>query len=371
MVSLLEEIVPDYIHKLKPYQPGKPVEEVERELGISGAIKIASNENPMGPSPRAVEAARKALSDTHFYPDGGCFRLRQLLSERLKVSPDSLVFGAGCNEIIHMVILTFCRPGIDEVLTHKYAFISYRLAAVAYGAPFVESDVTAELKCDVDSLIGAITPNTRVIFLANPNNPTGAYLNRAEFERVLEAVPPKTILVVDEAYHEYATVMADDYPRSQDYHSKDRPLLITLRTFSKVYGLAGLRVGYSICDPEVANYLNRIRRPFNVTSIAQEAALAALEDQEHVNKSTDAARSGIRELTDAVEKIGLTAYPSLGNFVLVDVKTDPGPVHEKLQARGVIVRPMSAWGLTRHLRVSVGTPEQTRRVVEALAAVLS
>lgn len=370
MSDLFEEIVPEYIRKLRPYQPGKPIEELERVLGISGAIKIASNENPMGPSPLAVEAATRALAEAHFYPDGGCYKLRHVLAERIQVPPECLVFGAGCNEIIHMLILAFCKPGVDEVLTHKYAFISYRLAALAYHAPFVETEVTEDLKCDVDALIAAINPNTRVIFLANPNNPTGAHLTRPEFERVLEAVPEKTILVMDEAYHEYATVLADDYPRSQDYRSSGRPLLVTLRTFSKIYGLAGMRVGYGICDPRVADIVNRIRRPFNVTSIAQAAAIAALDDQEHVQRSRDAARSGIKELRAALEKMGLTAYPSVGNFVLADIQRGPGPVHQQLQAKGVIVRPMTAWGLGRHLRISVGTPEQTARVAKALKEVL-
>ena len=369
MSDVFEGLVPPNIEQLRPYQPGKPVEELERELGITGAIKIASNENPLGPSPAAVVAARAAVEQSHCYPDGGCYKLRRALAGKLGINDDELVFGAGSNEIIGMLVRTFCRPGIDEVLTHKYAFLSYRLFSLMHGVGFTEAEVTSELGCDADALIAGINDNTRVIFLANPNNPTGAYVRRADFEKILAAVPERTVLVVDEAYHEYAVGMAEDYPRSQDYRDK-HPLMITLRTFSKIHGLAGMRIGYGICHPRTANYIDRVRRPFNASNVAQAAALGALSDDAHVERSRTHNASALAELRAAVEGIGVKAFPSLGNFVLVDVGRDAVEVYGELLGRGVIVRPMSAWGLAQHLRISVATGDETSRVIDALKQVL-
>lgn len=369
MSDVFDGLVPPNIEKLRAYQPGKPVEQLERELGITGAIKIASNENPLGPSPRAIEAAKAAVEESHLYPDGGCFELRSALADKLGINEDELVFGSGSNEIIGMIVRTFCRPGIDEVLTHKYAFLSYRLFSLMHGVGFTETDVTSELGCDVDALIAGINDNTRVIFLANPNNPTGAYLRRAELEKILAAVPERTLLVVDEAYHEYAVAMAEDYPASHDYRDR-HPLLITLRTFSKIHGLAGMRIGYGICHPRTADYLNRVRRPFNVPNVAQAAAVGALADDAHVDRSRAHNTKALQELRAAAESIGVVAFPSLGNFVLVDVGRDAGEVYGELLRRGVIVRPMSGWGLGQHLRISVATSDETARVVDALKEVL-
>ncbi len=369
--DLFNEIVPGNIQTLRPYQPGKPLEELERELGISGAIKLASNENPLGPSPKAKEAAIRAMAEANLYPDGGAYQLRRAVAEHNSVDPSELVFGSGCNEIIHMLVQAYCRPGIDEVLTHKYAFISYRLAALAHNAPFVEAGVTDKLGCDVDALIAAMSDKTRLIFLANPNNPTGAHVTTAQLERVMEAVPRGAILVVDEAYHEYAVSSEEPYPRSQSYRKSGGPMLVTLRTFSKIYGLAGLRVGYGIGDARIIDYVNRVRRPFNVTSVGQAAAAAALDDTDHVRHSASAARSGIAMLSKAAAGLGLTAYSSLGNFVLVDVGRDAATVYDALLRLGVIVRPMGPWGLPQCVRISVGTSEQTSRVAGALETVLS
>lgn len=369
MSIIFDELAASHIARLKAYQPGKPLSELERELGITNAIKIASNENPMGPSPLAVEAATRALSSAHIYPDGGCFELRKALCARLGVAPDELVFGAGSNEIIYLIVHAFCRPG-DQILTHKYAFISYRLSAMAYDIEFVDADVTPQLACDVDALIDAVTPKTRVLFLANPNNPTGSHVVKADFERLLDALPERVIVVVDEAYHEYATASGADYPSSATYRSEARPGVITLRTFSKIYGLSGMRVGYGIGDPRLLGYLERVRRPFNVNSIAQAAATAAVDDDAHVAASCEAARSGIEQISKEAERLGCTAYPSLGNFVLIGVGRDAAGVYDQLLRKGVIVRPMGAWGLGEHLRISVGTAEETQRVVAALSDVL-
>ncbi len=366
----LQELIPPHIRELRPYLPGKPVEELERELGITGAIKIASNENPLGPSPAGVAAGRAALAEAHLYPDDDCHKLRRALAAAHGIDPAELVFGAGSNDIIYMMVHAFTRPG-DEVLTHKYAFISYRLAARGLDCTFVEAPVKGDLTCDVDALLAAITSRTRVIFLGNPNNPTGAWLPRADFERLLAGVPRDVFLVVDEAYHEYATALTSDYPKAQTYRSADRPLLVVLRTFSKIYGLAGLRIGYGIVDRGVADYLGRVRRPFCAGSVAQAAALAAMGDDEHVRRSQAAAAAGIPALTEAVRALGLRAYPSATNFMLVDVGREAAPVYDALLRRGVIVRPLAAWGLPGHLRISIGTAAQTGRVIEALGAVLA
>ena len=369
LTASFEAIVPPHVLALKPYEPGKPVAELERELGIRDAVKVASNENPLGPSPRALSALAEAVDKIHFYPDGGCHSLRLALASHLHVDPNSVIIGAGCDELIHLVVRAFCRPGIDEVLTHRYAFISYKLAAAAHNVPCVETGVSPTLRCDVDQLIAGMSEKTRVVFVANPNNPTGAHLSASELARVIEATPPTAIAVVDEAYHEYATAADPEYPSSQVLH-QGRPLLLTLRTFSKLYGLAALRVGYAVGDERVVGILNRIRGPFNVGTLAQVAAIAALQDVDHVRKSLDLANHSISSLRSAAHALGLTAYPSLGNFVLIDTRRDATAVYQALLRRGIIVRPMAAWGLPQHLRVSIGTTAQTSRVIEALGHVL-
>ncbi|MCP4449576.1 MAG: histidinol-phosphate transaminase [Myxococcales bacterium] len=364
-----KDLVRENIRNLRPYQPGKPIEEVEREIGITGAIKLASNENPLGPSPLALEAAAKMVAQSHLYPDGAAYYLRRDLAELHGIAPEQLVFGSGCNEVIQMLIGAFCVPGKHEVLSHKYAFISYRLQTLAHGCKFVEAEVTKELGCDVDALLAKVTENTRLIFVANPNNPTGAHLDKSQLEKLLAGVPPHAIVVIDEAYHEYARVADADYPKSHDYAS-DRPLLVTLRTFSKIYGLAGMRVGYGICSIEVADFLNRLRRPFNVNLTGQEAARASIRDVTHVQRSAELARDGIAKYRDAAAELGIVAYPSLGNFLLIDVKRPADEVYEALLRMGVIVRPMAVWGLTTHLRISIGTDEQNERCLNALRTVL-
>jgi histidinol-phosphate aminotransferase len=372
MSSFFDTLAPAHIRDLPTYQPGKPVEELERELGIRGAIKMASNENPMGPSPLAVEAASRALSKAHLYPVDDAFYLRRAMAERLGVAPASLIFGAGSNEIIFMILHALCRPGQDEVLTHRYAFISYRLAAMAHDLPFVEAPVTADLACDVDALISAMGPRTKVVLLANPNNPTGAHVRTRDLERILAALPPQAVLVVDEAYHEYAVCAGpeSEYPSSQAYQSEREPRVVTLRTFSKIYGLAALRVGYGIGHPRVIGYIERVRRAFNVGSVAQAAALAALDDHAHVARSQETARAGIARLIEGTARLGLRPYPSLANFMLVGVGCDAEPVYQALLQQGVIVRPMRGWGLPEHLRISVGTPAETERALAVLAQVV-
>ena len=362
--------VPPHVAALEPYQPGKPIEELERELGITGIVKLASNENPLGPSPRALEAARAALAAAHLYPDGSGFALRRALVERLAVEAGEVALGAGSNEIIHLLVRTFCRPGEDQVVTHRHAFISYVIAARTHGVEVIETAVRpGDLGCDVDALCAAFGPRTRIVFLANPNNPTGAHLTPAELERILAAAPPRALVVIDEAYHEYAAPLGDDYPSSQDYR-RERPWIVTLRTFSKIYGLAGLRVGYAVADRRVVAELDRVRRPFNVSSVAQAAALAALDDADHVAASVEAARRGLPALAAGLGALGLRVLPTLGNFLLCDLGRPAAPVYQALLARGVIARPRGAWGLPDHLRISLGSPPEIERALSAVRAVL-
>jgi histidinol-phosphate aminotransferase len=368
----LQTLVPPYIESLSPYVPGKPVEELERELGITGALKVASNENPLGPSPLAAEAARAAIADVNQYPDGGGFTLRQLLAARHGVGLDEIVLGAGSNEIIDMLVRTFCRAGIDEVVTHRYAFFMYKVSCASAGVTMHEADATAELGCDVDALLAKVkaTPATKLVFLHNPNNPTGSYIPRADFERLLAGMPAGVILCVDEAYFEYAEKLAD-YPTAEPYRKTAKPMIIWLRTFSKAYGLAGLRVGYGVADTKIVGYLNRVRMPFNVPSPAQAAAIAALNDVAHVDRSRALNTAGVKQLIEGAQKLGVKPYPSAGNFVLIDVGRPAGPVYQAMLQKGVIVRPLAPAGLLNHVRISVAGEADNARSLAALAAALA
>lgn len=370
-MTILQDLIPDNIRTLAPYQPGKPVSEVERELGITGAVKLASNENPLGASPKAIAAAREALASAGDYPDAGTFSLRRAIARRLEIEPDELCVGAGSNELISIIVAAFCRPQKDEVLTHKYAFLSYRLASRAHDVGFVEADVTEHLGCDADALIAKMTPRTKVVFVANPNNPTGAYLDRDGLERIIDAMPAHALLVVDEAYHEYAAASGVDYPSSASYRSASRPLIFTMRTFSKAHGLAGLRVGYGIGDKAVVETLNRVRRPFNVSSIAQAAAEAALDDSDHLARSIASANEVLAKLTDIATTLGLKPYPTLTNFVCIDIGRPAAEVYEPLLREGVIVRPLAGWGLPTCIRISACKPEHVAKVEAALRKVFS
>ncbi len=361
--------VPPYIEALSPYQPGKPIEELERELGITGAIKVASNENPLGPSPLGLAAAARALADCNRYPDGAGHRLRLALAARAGVTPEEVGLGGGSNELIDLIVRTFCRPGIDEVVTHQYAFFMYRVSCGAHGVKLIESSVGDDLACDVDTLAAAVSERTKVVLLPNPNNPTGSYVPRAAFERLLGKLPAHVLLVVDEAYFEYAETLAD-YPVAEKYRGKTVPRMVTLRTFSKAYGLAGLRVGYAIADQDIIGYLNRVRMPFNVSTPAQEAALAALDDRAHVERSRQVNADGLVQLTNGLARLDVRAFPSAGNFVLVDLRREAGPIYQALLRKGVIVRPLAPSGLLRHVRISVSTSEENARTLAALAEVL-
>jgi len=358
-------LLPPWIRELAPYPPGKPIEELEREYGITGSIKLASNENPLGASPKAVEAVRAALETIHRYPDGGAFHLTRRLAEKLGMRPEEFVVGNGSNEIIELIIRAFVRPG-DEVVVADQAFVIYRMVVqAAAGTPRVVP--LRNFTHDLQAMAAAITPRTRAVFLANPNNPTGTIYRKPEWEAFLEAVPAGVLVVADDAYAEFVDDAA--YPDSLAYHGKDR-LLVTLRTLSKIYGLAGLRVGYGVARPDIIDALQRIRQPFNVNALAQAAAAAALGDAAHVERTRAVNRAGMAFLQDGCRRMGLEFVPSWANFLLIDVG-DGAAVYEALLRLGVIVRPMGFYRFPRHIRVTVGTPEECRRFVVALERVLA
>lgn len=356
--------VPDWIRTLTPYPPGKPIEEVEREYGISDSIKIASNENPLGPSPRAIAAARDALTCLHRYPEGNCYYLRQAVAERLAVPAESLIFGNGSNEIIELVIRTFLRPGEDAVMSDQ-AFVVYRLIVQAAGGRSHAVPLRTYTH-DVEAIADAVTPQTRIVFLANPNNPTGTIFFQRDWKRFLSLVRPDVVVVMDEAYAEY--VEDAGYPDSLAAVKEGRNVIV-LRTFSKIYGLAGLRVGYGIAPPAMIELMDRVRQPFNVNSLAQVGALAALGDHEHVERSRACNRDGMAYLRRECTRLGLEVVPSWANFLLIRVG-EGARVYEQLLRRGVIVRPMAVYGFAQHLRVTVGTQAENERFVAALEKIL-
>ena len=360
----VRHLVPPWLASLVPYQPGKPIEEVEREYGIRDSIKLASNENPLGPSPRAVAAIQAALHDIHRYPDGGGFYLKRALAAKLGVGTDEIALGNGSNEILELVARTFLRPGDDAVMSEQ-AFVVY--ASVVQAAAGIPRAVPlCDFTHDLDAIAVAVRRSTRLVFLGNPNNPTGTIYRRALFEKFLARMPRDVVIVADDAYAEY--VVDPDYPRTLDYRAPDR-LLLTLRTFSKIYGLAGLRIGYGIGPAELIAAVDRIRQPFNVNSLAQIGALAALDDDEHVEKSRRTNRDGMESLEHAFTRLGLAFVPSQANFVLVRVGDGAG-VYERLLRQGVIVRPMGGYGFSQHVRVTVGTGEENARFVAALERAL-
>jgi histidinol-phosphate aminotransferase len=350
------------INKLVPYPPGKPIEELEREYGITGSIKMASNENAWGPSPKAIAAIQEAMQNLHRYPDGSCYYLAQSLAEKLGVSPDELVFGNGSNEIIGLLIAAFLEPG-EEVITSQPTFLMYQKLVQVQGGVNKVVQLTEDMHHDLGGILGAVTPGTRMIFLDNPNNPTGTIINRDAFASFMEQLPDDIVVVLDEAYVDFV----DQELRIDvlGYIKEGKPVA-ALRTFSKAYGLSGLRLGYGIMNAEMSGYLNRVRQPFNVNSLAQAGGIAALSDDEHYQMTLDKSREGIAWLSKEVEKLGCRPMETHTNFFLIDVKGDGKALYEKMLHQGVIVRPMQAYGYPNYIRITVGRDEENKRFVNAL-----
>lgn len=353
------------VRGLHPYQPGKPVEVLERELGIKGAVKLASNENPLGPSPAAVEAITSGIQtaaiDLSRYPDGNVFDLKSALSDHTDLPLDQITLGNGSNDLLELVARVFTAPG-EEIIYSQYAFIVYALTTRAIGATPVEIPAL-DWGHDLDKMAAAVTSKTKVIFIANPNNPTGSVVGHDAVHQFLSQLPERVIVVLDEAYCEYiddpaypdALALLDQFPN-----------LVVARTFSKIYGLAGLRVGYTLSHPEIADLMNRVRQPFNVNSLALIGATAALADSEFVTKSRILNHEEREKICEVLSDHGLSTIPSSGNFITIDVGKPAMPVYESMLRSGVIVRPIGGYGMPNHLRSTIGLPDENEKMVAAL-----
>jgi histidinol-phosphate aminotransferase len=359
----VEKLVNPHIRELAPYQPGKPMEELERELGIESSIKLASNENPIGPSPKALAALREGIDGVNRYPDGACFALRTRLAEKLGVEEDQLIFGCGGDEILELVCKTFVALG-DEVVMPWPSFAMYPIVVQGMGGKVVQVPLRDDFSHDLDAMASAITDRTKMVFVCNPNNPTGTSIGAEEFYEFVDNLPDSVVLTVDEAYYEFAR--RADFPRSIELFDR-RPETLLLRTFSKIYGLAGVRIGYGIGHRDLVGYLERARHPFNVNRLAEAAALAALDDDEHVRKTLEVNSNGIEYLTRELEALGLDVAPTDTNFILVRIGAG---VYDGLLKAGVIVRPMAGFGLPDHVRISIGLAQENERLVKTLRSLL-
>ena len=357
---------------LTPYQPGKPVEALERELGLDNIVKLASNENPLGPSPLAVEAAGKVIAGINIYPDDIGFRLRHRLAEKYQVATDCITLGSGSSDVIDMVVRSFLGPGRNAVFS-EHSFAMYPIYTQASGA---QGKVAAAFPADhpempyghdLDAMLALVDENTRVVFIANPNNPTGTWLTSDSLRTFIEKVPGDVVIVLDEAYTEYVT--EPEYPDGIQWLA-DFPNLIVTRTFSKIYGLAGLRVGYGVCSTELASVINRVRHPFNVNSAGLAAAEAALDDQDFLKASVANNQAGLKQLMGASTEMGLSFIPSVGNFLCINMGQSGAELFDALLRQGVIVRPVGNYQLPDYLRVTVGTAAENQSFIVALKKVL-
>jgi histidinol-phosphate aminotransferase len=358
------ELANSSVRNLTPYQPGKPIEELERELGITSAIKLASNENALGPSQKVLEAAQLALLNAHIYPDGGCYDLKQALANYLQVKAEQITVGNGSENILEIIAKAYLHKG-DSAVVSEYAFLTIPLILQSEGIT-IKTAPAVNWGHDIRNMIDAIDDQTRVLFIVNPNNPTGTYTNKDDFIALMNSVPTNVLVVVDEAYSEY--IDHADYPDTLA-SLEQYPNLVITRTFSKVYGLAALRLGYSISSTPIADMLNRARLPFNVNAIAASAACAALSDQEYVNQSVTLNKKVLSQLIAGLRELQLEYIPSIANFVTVDVG-DGVDVYQKLLLKGVIVRPLQAYNMPKHIRVTVGTEEQNQRFLSALRSIM-
>jgi histidinol-phosphate aminotransferase len=353
--------VPENIKNITPYVPGKPIEELERELGISGSIKLASNENPIGPSPKAMAAVKKAVEGLNRYPDGSGFYLSQALAKKYAVDISQIILGNGSNELIELVVRTFVRPG-DEIISADPSFVVYKMITQAADGTNVIVPCR-DMRHDLDAMAERISQKTRIVFIANPNNPTGTMNSKTEMDRFMDRVPNHVIVAVDEAYFEYVTHA--EYPDSLDYLKEGKNIL-SLRTFSKIYGLAGLRIGYGVTTAAIAELMNKVRQPFNTNALAQIGALAALADRKHVEKSVAINNEGKQYLYQSFQQLGISYIPTEANFILFETQMDSGDLYRALLKTGVIIRPMGP----KRLRVTIGQPEENKRFITELEKVI-
>ncbi|HEY4366055.1 MAG TPA: histidinol-phosphate transaminase [Steroidobacteraceae bacterium] len=371
-MSDLTKLSAPSVRTLAPYVPGKPIEELEREYGIRDSIKLASNENPLGPGPMATAAIAAACRDIGLYPDGNGFALKQALAQRHGCPIESITLGNGSNDVLVMLAEAFLTADVEAVYS-QYAFAVYPIVVQATGAqarvaPALPAGHPMALGHDLDAMARLTNERTRIVFIANPNNPTGTWVDAVALRAFIEKLPATTLVVVDEAYIEY--VEDPQLPDTSRWLA-EFPNLVVTRTFSKAYGLAGLRVGYALAEPAVAGMLNRVRQAFNVNSVALAAARAALKDEEHLRKSITVARSGLRQVAAGLDRLGIRHLPSQGNFLLIDCARPAAAVYEAMLRQGVIVRPVGNYQLPNHLRLTIGTEAQNQRMLVALEHALS
>uniref|UniRef100_UPI00404B8A5B histidinol-phosphate transaminase n=1 Tax=Desulfobacca sp. TaxID=2067990 RepID=UPI00404B8A5B len=350
--------MPTYIATLAAYPPGKPLEELERELGITDSIKLASNENPLGPSPLALQAITGQLHRLHRYPDANAYYLKERLSRHLQVAPDQLICGNGSDELLELIMRAFVQPG-QEVISASPSFLMYGLLTQGVGGIFRPVPLK-NFTLDLAAMLQAVTARTKVIIINNPNNPTGTAVSRSDWEQFLAAVPPRVLIVVDEAYIEFAETPR--VPQGLEYLREDRPL-IGLRTFSKAYGLAGLRVGYGYGPSSLLSYLDRLRSPFNVNSLAQAAAVAALDDEEFLARTRQVVKDGLAYICGVLDELGIAYVPTQTNFLLIHVGRDSREVYQQMLHQGVIIRAMGSYQLPDYIRVNAGLPAENQRFI--------
>ena len=359
------QVANPYIFKIKPYVPGKPIDEVRRELGLKSVIKLASNENPYPPSPKALAAMALAAREVNRYPDGGCFLLRRTLAKKLNIDKDQLILGNGSDEIIVLAVKAFAAKG-DEVIIAKPSFLVYEIASILSGAR-LHQVALKDFRYDLKAMKAKVNGRTKIIFIGNPDNPAGTYITQHQVEDFLRFVPKSTLVFFDEAYFEY--VQAKDYPDTLALMKK-YPNVMTTRTFSKIYGLAGLRIGYGIASLEIIDILNRLREPFNVNSIAQAAAVAVLSDEAYYRNIAKDVNEQRQYLYRSLERMGIAYEVSFTNFILVHVGGDSSRVAGALLKKGVIIRDMAVWGLKGYIRVSIGSPSENKRFIKTLGGIL-
>lgn len=364
--------ISEEIKKLVPYQPGKPIEETKREYGLTDVVKLASNENPLGPSPKVLEAIQRAALEVHRYPDGAAYELKKVCADHFGVTEKQLLFGNGSNELIDLLIRLYCLPG-DKIITSQAAFIAYKICAQAARVETIEVPLRSDFVFDFEKLTERIqndwSESHKLIFIPNPNNPTGTYVGQSEVKKFLDQFGSRDdmMIVFDEAYSEYVT--AEDHPNALDFIGEYQNVIV-LRTLSKAYGLAALRVGIMFASEEVIDLLDRIRMPFNVNSLAQEAAIAALKDIEYVQKSREVNSEGLRYFYDSLNQLQISYVPSQGNFVLFESPLEAGELVEKMLKKGVILRPLKGYGFDKHVRMSVGLADENQKAISALSEVL-
>ena len=365
-----------FIQQLSPYQPGKPVDELKRELGLDKVIKLASNENPLGASPKAISAIKNSLTELSRYPEGSCHYLRQKLAKKLAINENQLTFGNGSNDVLDLLARTFLNPQSNVVFS-QYAFAGYYIASQSVGAQIKmvpalpEDHLDMPLGHDLDAMLAAIDNKTAVVFLANPNNPTGTWLNQSALYHFIQSIPEEVIIVLDEAYIEYVPDNKKaGFVNGLDWINRF-PNLVVTRTFSKIYGLASLRVGYSVSSAAVADLLNRVRQPFNVNYLAQIAAEAALDDEDFIRKSQKLNQQGLQFLQQSLDQLGISYLPSMGNFICAHFGKDAAKINQQLLQAGFIVRPVDNYQLDAYLRITIGTEEENQQFINQLSRILA